>query len=42
MKKHEKFYFCMKKPHKIFFAQKTTQNLFASGLSIPQLPALGC
>ena len=25
-KKHAKFYFRMKKPHKIFFAQKKTQN----------------
>ena len=33
----------MKKPHKIFFAQKKQRKiLFERGLSIRQLPALGC
>jgi len=33
----------MKKPHKIFFAQKKQRKiLLACGLSIRQLPALGC
>jgi len=33
----------MKKPHKIFFAQKKQRKiLLARGLSIRQLPALGC
>jgi len=33
------FFFCMKKPHKIFFAQKNRKVLLASGLSIRQLSA---
>ena len=43
IKKHAKFYFRMKKPHKIFFTQKKQRKiLLAHGLSIRQLPALGC
>ena len=42
-KKYEKIHVRMKKPHKIFFAQKKQRKiLLACGLSIRQLPALGC